>query len=118
MNASEELLNSLTDAWAPGTTVVHGSAIIPRMTRVPLAADTSLEVEDRQIEAWRRMTPTEKGALITSLTQATFDMALAGIRQRFPDASPREQFLRLAILNLGPDLAAKAYPEIDALGLR
>ncbi len=88
------------------------------MGPAPLAADTSLAIEQRQVEAWRGMSPAEKAALVTGLTKAAFAMALAGIRHRFPEASPREQFLRLAILNLGPELAARAYPEIDQLGLR
>ena len=70
-----------------------------------------------QIEGWRRMTLAEKAAVITSLTQTTFDLALAGVTQRYPDASPREQFLRRAILSHGRDLAARAYPDIDILGL-
>ena len=87
------------------------------MIREPLAADTTLDVEARQIEGWRRMTPQEKAGLITGLTQATFDLALAGVAQRYPDASPREQFLRRAIVIYGRELAARAYPEIHALGL-
>ena len=61
------------------------------------------------------MTDPEKGALITGLTQAAFEMAAAGVRARYPHADPREQFLRLAIVTLGPELARRAYPEIDRL---
>ena len=63
------------------------------------------------------MTATEKASLITGLTRATFDLALAGIGHRYPAASAREQFLRRAILLYGRDLAARAYPAIDILGL-
>jgi hypothetical protein len=79
--------------------------------------DTSPAIEERQLEAWRRMSPAEKAAIVSGLTQAVFDMALAGVRDRYPAASPREQFLRLAVVNLGAELATKAYPEIAALGL-
>jgi hypothetical protein len=79
--------------------------------RSPLAADTPVEVEDRQIEAWRRMSPAEKAALVASLTNATFTLARAGLRQRHPNASEREIFLRLAVLTLGPELAHQAYPD-------
>lgn len=58
-----------------------------------------------------------KAAVVTGLTQAVFELARAGIRHRHPDASPREQFLRLAIVTLGADLACKAYPEIACLDL-
>jgi hypothetical protein len=86
-----------------------------RRERRPLADDTPVEVEDLQIEAWRRMSPAEKAALVTSLTNATFTLARAGVRQRHPNASEREVFLRLAILTLGPDLAQRAYPAARAL---
>jgi hypothetical protein len=64
------------------------------------------------------MTAAEKAATITGLTQAVYEMARAGIRQRYPNASSREQFLRLAIVSLGDDLARKAYPEISQTDLR
>lgn len=64
------------------------------------------------------MTPAEKARLIVATSQAARDLALAGIRDRYPDATPREQFLRLAILTLGRELAGRAYPEIDRLDLK
>jgi hypothetical protein len=84
----------------------------------PLNLDTSPEVERLQIEGWRRMSPEHKAAMITGLTDAAVRMTLAGIRHRYPDASPREQQLRLAVITLGPELARKAFPEIAALDLR
>jgi hypothetical protein len=63
------------------------------------------------------MTPAEKAEIVTGLTQAVYDLAAAGVRQRYPHASPREQFLRLAIVTLGQTLAEKVYPEIRQLGL-
>lgn len=85
------------------------------MPRQPLAIDTSPAVEALQIERWRQMTPAEKGEIITGLTKAVFELAAAGVRHRYPEANPREQFLRLAIVTLGPDLARRAYPEIAQL---
>jgi hypothetical protein len=81
----------------------------------PLNLDTSSDVEAQQIAAWRRMTPREKAALVTALTQTAFDLAWAGVRHRHPRASAREQFLRVAVIVLGPELATAAYP--DAAGL-
>lgn len=63
------------------------------------------------------MTPAEKAAIITGLTRTTFELALAGVVSRYPAASSREHFLRRAIVLHGRELAARAYPEIDALGL-
>lgn len=83
----------------------------------PLARDTTSDVEARQIEAWQRMTPADKLAIVAGLSRAVFDLGLAGVRDRYPAASHREHFLRLAIQRFGRDLAAKVYPEIDALNL-
>jgi hypothetical protein len=82
-----------------------------------LALDTSAEVEQLQIERWRNMTPPEKAALISGLTRAAFELSAAGVRHRYPNSSPREQFLRLAIVTLGPELASAAYPDIERLEL-
>jgi len=83
--------------------------------RKPLSEDTSLEIERLQIERWREMSPGEKAAIVSGLTQAAFELARAGVRHRYPNASPREQFLRLALVTLGPDLARKAYPDVSTL---
>ena len=84
---------------------------------VSLSLDTSPEIERLQIERWRQMSPAQKAAIVSGLTQAVYDLALAGIRIRHPDASSRERFLRLAVIILGPDLARRAYPEIAATDL-
>lgn len=39
-----------------------------------------------------------------ALTNTVFTLAGAGIRHRYAEASRRQQFLRLAIVTLGPDL--------------
>lgn len=88
------------------------------MLSKPLSADTSPEIERVQIEQWRQMSAEEKAAIVSGLTQVVYELALAGVRHRHPAASPREQFLRLAILTLGADVASKAYPEIALMDLR
>jgi hypothetical protein len=80
-----------------------------------LAADTTAEIEERQILAWREMSPSDKAALVAGLTNATIALARAGLRERHPGASDRELFLRLAILTLGRELAGRAYPDARAL---
>lgn len=64
------------------------------------------------------MTPEEKLALVSGMTQMACTLAMAGIEQRYPGAPPRERFLRFAIMHLGDDLARLAYPEIAGLDLR
>lgn len=88
-----------------------------RVIRAALSLDTSPEIERMQIDRWRQMSPAEKAALVSGLTQAVCDLALAGIRLRHPDASPREQFFRRALIMLGPDMARRVFPEIDATNL-
>lgn len=83
-----------------------------------LNLDTPADIERLQVQRWQRMSPAEKAAIVSGLTRAAYELALAGVRQRWPGASPREQFLRLAIVTLGSDLARKAYPDIATLDLR
>lgn len=71
-----------------------------------------------QVDLWRRMTAPDKVHSVTSLTRTVQELALAGIRMRHPRASERECLLRLAVLKLGPCLAAHAYSgrrEVDRL---
>jgi len=83
----------------------------PRDRSAILSRDTSAEVERLQIEAWRRMTPVEKAAAMSQATRDVVTLALSGIRQRHPDASDRECFIRLAALQLGPTLVRQVYPD-------
>ena len=80
-----------------------------------LSRDSTPEVEQLQIELWRRMSALDKARLVDSLSRATQELALAGIRQRHPHASQQECRLRLAALKLGPQLAVRVYPEAAAL---
>lgn len=83
-----------------------------------MTLDTSPDIEERQIATWRRLTPSAKLAMATRLTMTVRQLAAAGVRRRYPEASPHEQFLRLAIVMLGEDLARRAYPDIDTLRTR
>jgi hypothetical protein len=69
--------------------------------------DTDPAVEERQIEAWRRMTPAQKLRIVSELVRASEELALAGIEQRHPDATGRELELRLAALRLDRDLMVR-----------
>lgn len=86
---------------------------VPHQSEPP--ADTSVDAAARQIAMWRAMSASDKARLVASLSRAVDQMALAGIRRRLPHASTREQFLRLAILKLGPEVAGRVYPEATAL---
>jgi hypothetical protein len=85
------------------------------MLLLVLSDDTSADAEAVLWRRWRDMTAAEKAQLVGGLCAAVNELAAAGIRARHPAASPREQFLRMAILRLGLPLARKAYPEIAQL---
>jgi hypothetical protein len=94
---------------------VQGGAIISTVGTTPLSLDTSPDVERRQVDAWRAMSAAEKASIVSGLTNAAYAMTWAGVRQRHPGAAPREHFLRVAIITLGPELAVRAYPDAAAL---
>lgn len=75
------------------------------------ALDTTPEASEVQAARWRTMTPSEKWEVVAALSRVTRELAERGIRARHPDASAREVFLRLAILQLGRELAVQVYPD-------
>ena len=80
-----------------------------------LAADTTADIEQRQVEAWRRLSPLERLRLVSDTTRAVMDLSLSAIRRRHPEAAERECFLRLAAILLGVDTARRVYPEAAEL---
>lgn len=61
------------------------------------------------VERWREMPPWRKAELVSALSRDCERLAVAGIRERHPGATPEEQRLRLAALRIGPELARRAY---------
>jgi hypothetical protein len=92
---------------------------VPEPTSVPptavLPADTTVDIEQRQVDAWRRLSPLERLRLVSDTTCAVVNLSLAGIRRRHPQASERECFLRLAAILLGADTARRVYPDAAQL---
>ena len=76
-----------------------------------LTTDTTADIEQRQIDAWRRLAPLQKLQLVSGATRAAVSLSLAGIRRRHPQASERECFLRLAAILLGVDTTRRVYPD-------
>ena len=78
--------------------------------------DTPPDIESLQIEQLRQMRPWRKMALMAEMGQTVRTLAMAGLRQRYPDDTPAQRRRRLADLLLGPELAARVYgplPEKD-----
>jgi hypothetical protein len=71
--------------------------------------DTAPEALERQFELYRRMSPAEKAQLCRDASLAATTFAMAGLRQRHPDATERELLLRLAVLRLGVDVVERVY---------
>ncbi len=74
-----------------------------------LSSDTSLETERLQMRGLRQMPPWRKLALVGEMNQTVRALALAGLRQRYPEDTAAARRRRLADLLLGPELAAQAY---------
>ena len=78
-----------------------------------LLSDTSPEAEAvligllRQAPAWRKF------KMVGDLNATVKQFALAGIRERHPDASERETNRHLADILLGTELAATVFGEWD-----
>jgi hypothetical protein len=79
-----------------------------------LSPDTNPEIEKLQMEGLRQMPAWRKLALVSSMNRMVRTLALAGLRERYPDDSPAQRRRRLADLILGPDLAARALgPDLE-----
>ncbi len=74
-----------------------------------LAADTDPAAERMQLAIYRDMTPARKVQLVVEAIHLSRDLALAGLRGRHPAAGPDELRRRLYGLELGEELATKAY---------
>ena len=78
--------------------------------------DTHPEIERLQIERLRQMPPWRKLALVGDINEAVRALALAGLRQRYPDDTPAQRRRRLADLALGPESAARVYGPLQEDG--
>ena len=57
----------------------------------------------RQVPSWRKV------ELIGEMRRTVCDLALSGLRERYPQASAKEVQRRLADILLGTELALRAY---------
>lgn len=67
-------------------------------------SDTSPEVRARMLEIYAAMTPRQRFRRMLELTEATWLMAMAGLRRTHPDASERELRRLLAQRLYGKEL--------------
>ena len=71
--------------------------------------DTSPEAETVLFKLWREAPAWRKLEMMEGLNRAARQVALIGLRQRFPGASNEELRRRLASIMLGEELAARVY---------
>lgn len=74
-------------------------------------SDTHPEIEALQIKLLRETPPWRKMEMLASLNASARELALAGLRRRYPHANQAELQRRLADLLLGEELARKVYGE-------
>jgi hypothetical protein len=73
------------------------------------ATDTTPEVLAVQYEAYRRMTPQAKLRMVFETYETGRNLAMAGIRQRNPQADDEELWRLWARQHLGAELFEEAY---------
>ena len=66
-------------------------------------------MEALQIEFIRRMPSWKKLAIVDGLNETVKTLAMSGIKERHPNATPQEIHQMLAELMLGTELARKVY---------
>jgi hypothetical protein len=74
-----------------------------------LYSDTHPTIEQMQLELIRRMPAWKKMSMVDGLNAAVKNLALTGIKQRNPTATPEQIQRMLADLMLGEELARKVY---------
>jgi hypothetical protein len=74
-----------------------------------LYSDTHPKMEALQIAFIRRMPAWKKMGMVDGLNETVKTLALSGIKQRHPNATPAQIQRMLADLMLGEELARKVY---------
>lgn len=75
--------------------------------------DTDSKMETLQIQLLRTAPSWRKMEMLAGLNAFARRLALAGLRQRYPNAGEAELQRRLADLLLGPDLARNVYGDLN-----
>jgi hypothetical protein len=71
--------------------------------------DTTPEAEVILFKLWREAPAWRKLEMMEGLNRLARQLALMGLRQRFPEASDEELRWRLAVITLGEELATRVY---------
>jgi hypothetical protein len=93
----------------PDETSLLGSARAVILRSLAEPRDTRPTIEAMIADGYRRMTPSEKVQRVAALTRALDELALADVRRRHPNASVREQELRVASRRLDAQTMRRAF---------
>lgn len=74
-----------------------------------LSSDTHPKMEALQIQVIRHMPAWKKISMVNDLNETIKTLAVSGIKERHPNATPQEIHRILAELMLGAELARKVY---------
>ena len=85
----------------------NGNPILPTWRQMNW--DTTPEAEAVLFKLWRETPAWRKLEVMEGLNRTARQLALAGLRQRFPKASPQELRRRLAAILLGEEMACRVY---------
>jgi hypothetical protein len=77
--------------------------------RMPIVSDTHPDMERLQLDLMRQAPAWRKAQMLGEMYAAMKQLALSGLRSRYPDADERELQRRLADLLLPAALAERAY---------
>lgn len=72
-------------------------------------ADTSERADEVQFEILRRMTVQQRAEVFTQLCLSVQELAIAGLRRQYPNATEDELLLRLAARRLGNDVVRRVW---------
>ena len=75
----------------------------------PQARDTSEQIDLLVFEGLRRMTPAERLRLAADASIALERLSIAGLRERYPNASEEELRRRAGAIRLGPELTRLVF---------
>jgi hypothetical protein len=76
-------------------------------------SDTHPEIAEIQRNLLRQVSPARRLEMLGQMNRTVKELALSGLRSRYPDDGPQLIRRRLADLILGPELAAKVYGPMD-----
>ena len=80
-------------------------------------SDTDPRALEVFIDLHRRMPVSQKVAAVMEMSEMVLRLAASGVRQRYPQASEREVFLRMTALHLDRYLMIRVYGWHPDLGI-